>query len=137
MCGTMQTPKVACEMHSMKWGKMKSHSDFFHLLSHAFTYFKYYCFLFACCGAMAIMWQARIAHCSVHCSCFLGVGGKTETALTPLPLLPLSPRKEHLSICCLLLIPYKHTITHLCICLSKSDPGVSVIYPLSCPHSQL
>lgn len=42
---------------------------------------------------MAIMWQARIAHCSVHCSCFLGVGGKTETALTPLPLLPLSPHR--------------------------------------------
>lgn len=117
-----------------KWNHIQIFFIFWATLSHTF---KYYCFLFACCGAMAIMWQARIAHCSVHCSCFLGVGGKTETALTPLPLLPLSPHKEHLSICCLLLCSYKHTITHLCICLSKSDPGVSVIYPLSCPHSQL
>lgn len=32
---------------------------------------------------MAILRQARIAHCRVHCSCLSGVGGMTETALTP------------------------------------------------------
>lgn len=135
MCGTMQTPRDACEMHYVKWGKITHFKIFFFIfLNHALIYFKILLFSFACCGAMAIMWQARIVvHCSVHCSCFLGVGGKTETALTPPLLLPFSSRKGASQY----LLSNKRTITHLCVHLSNFNPDVSVIYSLSFPHSQL
>lgn len=142
MCGTMQTPRVACEMHYMKNGEKEITFRFFSSFEPRFHIFlKYYCFLFACCGSLAIMWQAqaRIAHCSVHCSCFLGVGGKTETALTLLPLLPLSPHKEHLSILLLSSYTQLHTFAFasqnsILMCLSFILCLVHIVNFRSCNH---
>lgn len=97
-------------------------------------------FCYACCGAMAILRQARIAHCSVHCSCLLGVGGMTETALTPPSSFSSFFIKSSLlsPVCC-----HAFTITHnhlplystLKIQLSNFLPNVR--YSFSFPSSKL
>lgn len=114
--GQCRHPEMHVKCTTWNGGKITHIKIFFSSFWTTLIYiFKILLFSFACCGAMAIMWQARIAHCSVHCSCFFGVGGKTETALTPLFLPPFSSRKGASQ--CLLsaaLLLQTHNYTPLC-----------------------
>lgn len=113
------------------WKKLITLRFFFLVLNHTSVHLKKnkIQFSFACCGAIAILWQARIAHCSVHCSYFWGVVGKTETALTPLPLPPPSSLGAVWYLLSAALLLQTHTVTYFCIQLSKFNPNVSVRYP--------
>lgn len=79
----MQTPRDACEVHCVRCGKKIITLRFFFLvLNHALKLTKIkVLFSFACCGAIAILRQARISHCSVHCSFFRGGWGKDRNCI--------------------------------------------------------